>query len=89
MTTGTQHASVSEIAAGLQSVAARARDGCLIYFTSHGTPDGIIIGDAVLGPNVMRDMVDSACGNRPSVIVMSSCYSGQFVAPFQQATTAS
>ena len=27
----------------------------------------------------MHDMVNSACGNRPSVIVMSSCYSGQFV----------
>ena len=31
----------------------------------------------------MRDMVNSACGNRPSVIVMSACYSGQFVAPLQ------
>jgi hypothetical protein len=31
----------------------------------------------------MRDMVNSACGSRPSVIVMSSCYSGQFVAPLQ------
>jgi len=39
---GTQHTSVSDIAAGLQGVTARARAGCLIYFTSHGTPDGII-----------------------------------------------
>jgi len=80
---GTQHTNLSDIAAALQSVAARARDGCLIYFTSHGTPDGIIVGDMVFGPNAMRDMVNSACGRRPSVIVMSSCYSGQFVAPLQ------
>jgi len=80
---GTQHASVGEIASVMQTVAAKAREGCLIYFTSHGTPDGIVIGDAILGPGQMRDMVDTACGSRPAVIVMSSCYSGQFVAPLQ------
>jgi Peptidase C13 family len=76
---GTQHTSVPEIATAMQTVAARAHDGCLIYFTSHGTPTGIIMGDAVLTPAQMHDMVNSACGSRPSVIVMSSCYSGQFV----------
>ncbi len=76
---GTQHTAVPEIAAAMQSVAARAKDGCLIYFTSHGTPTGIIMGDAVLTPAQMHDMVNGACGSRPSVIVMSSCYSGQFV----------
>jgi hypothetical protein len=78
---GTQHTAVADIAVAMQTVAARARAGCLIYFTSHGSPDGIIVGDALLGPNQMRDMVAGACGSRPSVIVMSSCYSGQFVAP--------
>jgi hypothetical protein len=79
----TQHTSVPEIAAAMQGVAAHARTGCLIYFTSHGTPDGIVIGDTILGPAQMHDMVNSACGTRPSVIVMSSCYSGQFVAALQ------
>jgi hypothetical protein len=78
---GTQHSEIGQIASAMQSVAARAKDGCLIYFTSHGTPDGIIIGDAVLGPRQMHDMVENACGSRPSVIVMSACFSGQFVAP--------
>ncbi|HJS45089.1 MAG TPA: C13 family peptidase [Rhizomicrobium sp.] len=80
---GTQHAGVPEIAAAMQTVAARARGGCLIYFTSHGVPEGIIVGDTVLAPNQMRDMVGTACGPRPAVIVMSACYSGQFVAPLQ------
>ena len=78
---GTQHTGVGEIATAMQSMAARAKGGCLIYFTSHGTPDGMVMGDAILSPAQMHDMVSSACGNRPSVIVMSSCYSGQFVAP--------
>jgi hypothetical protein len=78
---GTQHSGVAEIAAGMQTVAAKAQGGCLMYFTSHGTPEGMVIGEAILSPNQMRDMVNSACGARPSVIVMSSCYSGAFVAP--------
>jgi hypothetical protein len=80
---GTQHSGINEIASAMQTVAARARDGCLLYFTSHGVPEGMIIGDAVLAPNQMRDMVNNACGRRPSVIVMSACYSGTFVAPLQ------
>jgi hypothetical protein len=78
---GTEHTDIGQIASAMQTVAARAKDGCLIYFTSHGTPDGIIVGDAVLGAAQMRDMVNNACGSRPSVIVMSACYSGQFVSP--------
>jgi hypothetical protein len=78
---GTQHSETGEIASAMQAVAARAKDGCLIYFTSHGTPEGMIMGNAVLAPGQMRDMVNNACGSRPSVIVMSACYSGLFVAP--------
>src|SRR4051812_13409654 len=80
---GTQHTSIGEIASTMQTVAAKARDGCLIYFTSHGTPDGMVIGDAILTPSQMRDMVASACGGRPSVVVMSACYSGVFVPALQ------
>ncbi|HET7085087.1 MAG TPA: C13 family peptidase [Rhizomicrobium sp.] len=78
---GTQHSSVPEIANALQTMAARAKDGCLIYFTSHGTPTGIIVDNAVLSPPQMQEMVNSACGQRPTVVVMSACFSGQFVTP--------
>lgn len=80
---GTLHTAIPDIAGALHETAARAKAGCLIYFTSHGVPEGIIIGEGVLGPQQLRDMVNSACGKRPSVIVMSSCYSGQFVAPLK------
>jgi hypothetical protein len=80
---GTEHVAIPDIASELQTLAAHAKGGCLIYFTSHGTPTGMVMGDALLSPAQMHDMVGSACGARPSVIVMSSCYSGQFVAPLQ------
>jgi hypothetical protein len=78
---GTQHSSVPEIATALQSVAGRAKGGCLIYFTSHGTPEGIVVDDKILSPAQMQEMVNTSCGERPAVIVMSACYSGAFVAP--------
>jgi hypothetical protein len=80
---GTEHVAIPDIAAELQTLTSRAKGGCLIYFTSHGTPTGMIMGDGLLSPAQMHDMVNASCGARPSVIVMSSCYSGQFVAPLQ------
>ena len=80
---GTEHVAIPDIANDLEALTRRARGGCLIYFTSHGAPTGMVMGDVLLSPAQMRDMVNASCGSRPSVIVMSSCYSGQFVAPLQ------
>jgi hypothetical protein len=74
-----QHAEPSAIANTLWDLTSRAPDGCLIYFTSHGTGDGIVIDQGVLGPDKLGAVVQNACGGKPSVIVMSSCFSGQFV----------
>ena len=67
------------ISAGLDDVARRATGGCLVYFTSHGSPDGIVLGRGELSPKRMARMVDGACGARPTVVVVAACYSGVFV----------
>jgi hypothetical protein len=74
-----QHSGNSAIANTLWDLSSRAPDGCLIYFTSHGTPDGIVIDQRVLEPEKLGMIVGNACGSKPSVIVMSACFSGQFV----------
>ena len=74
-----QHSGNSAIGNTLWDLSSRASDGCLIYFTSHGTPDGIIIDQRVLEPEKLGMIVGNACGSKPSVIVMSACFSGQFV----------
>jgi len=57
-----------------------ARSGCLIYFTSHGSPEGIVLGnEGLLSPVQMDGLVDQWCGERPTVVVISACYSGAFV----------
>lgn len=80
---GTRHTETRAIADALHETAKKAGGGCLIYVTSHGTPEGIVTGDAVWPPDDFARMVNGNCGARPSVVVMSACYSGQFVAPLQ------
>lgn len=73
---------VSTVAAfeGMAARTTTATQGCLLYFTSHGSPDGMVFGpDEVLNPTMMATMVRHLCQTRPTVIVVSACYSGIFV----------
>jgi Peptidase C13 family len=60
---------------------AGAKAGCLIYFTSHGSPDGIVLGEGLMTPSAMARIVDDACGERPAVVVVAACFSGVFIPP--------
>ncbi len=64
---------------GLDEVASRATGGCLIYFSSHGAPQGVVIDQQILPPGVLATMLDHSCGARPTVVVISACFSGVFV----------
>ncbi len=69
------------IAEKLAEAAEQARGGCLIYFSSHGSPDGVLVGPRLLTPAGLSLMIDAACGERPTVVVISACFSGVFVPP--------
>lgn len=64
---------------GLTNLGRKTLGGCMIYFTSHGTHEGIIVGNRLVDPTPMADLVDLACGERPAVIILSACYAGQFI----------
>ena len=65
---------------GLYDAAARGSAGCLLYFTSHGAPTAMVFGDAPpLTPDMMVNIVRRACGARPTVVIVSACYSGIFI----------
>ncbi|HEX8662102.1 MAG TPA: C13 family peptidase [Brevundimonas sp.] len=65
---------------GLYDAAARGSAGCLLYFTSHGVPTAMVFGDAPrMTPDMMVNIVRRACGARPTVVIVSACYSGIFV----------
>ena len=67
------------LAETLRRLATKARGGCLIYLTSHGDPDGVVLGGEMLSPLELARLIATACPDRPVVAVISACYSGVFV----------
>lgn len=65
--------------AALHETARKAPGGCLLYLTSHGSPRGVVFGEALLTPRLLDSVLQSACRDRPTVVFISACYSGVFV----------
>jgi hypothetical protein len=53
--------------------------GCFVYFTSHGAPLGIVIGDQNVSIRSVGDIIDNSCHDRPTIAIISACYSGMFI----------
>ena len=73
------HSDPRTISMALWDLSNRANGGCLAYFTSHGSPDGIAMNDEIFPPEKMAKVISNACGARPTVVIVSACYSGVFV----------
>ena len=83
----------TDVLALFQGAATRARDGCLFYVTSHGSPEGVVFGpERTLAPEHLISLLRRLCGERPTVVVVSACFSGVFVdglkAPHRMVMTA-
>ncbi len=60
---------------------AKAQGGCLFYVSSHGVPGGqIVLGHKdMLNAGALDLLLDLTCSFRPTVVVLSACFSGAFV----------
>jgi hypothetical protein len=76
-----ERSDLETLADSMDAGAARATGGCLVYFSSHGAPDGVVVGEDILPPAGLAAILDHACGTRPTVVVISACFSGVFVQP--------
>jgi hypothetical protein len=72
-------ARLAEIDQALHRLTARARGGCLVYLTSHGSPDGAVLGARIITPRTLAGLIEASCRERPIVAIVSACYSGVFV----------
>jgi hypothetical protein len=64
---------------GLIEAARSAKGGCLFYLTSHGAPFAAVFGpETFLTPSQLDQILTRACGPRPTVVVVSACFSGIF-----------
>ncbi len=62
------------------AVASQAPRGCFLYLTSHGAPQNIVFGDTKgIEPVDLARMLRQWCGPRPTIVVLSACFSGSFV----------
>ena len=73
-----------DIHADLRDLATRKTGGCLFYLTSHGAPEGAVLDEDILPPALLAAVIDDACPARPSIVVISACFSGVFVKPLQR-----
>ncbi len=70
----------------LETIAAlrpRHRERCLVFITSHGQRgEGIWLAESgdFLEPAALARALSAGCGAVPTVVIMSSCYSGEFTA---------
>jgi hypothetical protein len=77
---GADPLTVAEALVEVAGATRRGTRGCLLYFTSHGSPEGMVFGpDQTLAPADMTNLVRQWCGTRPTVVIVSACYSGVFV----------
>nr|QQZ51951.1 peptidase C13 [Phenylobacterium glaciei] len=67
----------------LTEIAPKAQGGCLVYFSSHGAPQGAG-GPEHPTPPLLGAILDRTCGQRPTVVVISACFSGVFIPDLAQ-----
>lgn len=71
------------ISVTLHDLAQKATKGCLVYFTSHGEPWGVMVDGEPIVPSLIDQMLDDSCGERPTIVIISACFSGVFVPALQ------
>src|SRR5262245_64260072 len=82
---GTMPSSAVNLAGALRELSVGDQDACLIHMTSHGSPQGFYLRNArPLTPQMLDKILDRSCGQRPTVVLISACYSGVFVGPSMQ-----
>lgn len=67
---------IETIQARLGALAQAHRGGCLVYLTSHGSPDGVVVSDQLITPRRLEGLVETACGAAPTAVIVSACFSG-------------
>ena len=74
-----EKASLQGIFNAMRDLSGQSAGGCLFYISSHGAPQGALLDQGILQPGTLATMLDQSCGKKPTVVVISACFSGVFV----------
>ena len=74
-------ATINNIVSVMNSTPVKNNEGCFIHMTSHGAKhQGFYLSmSGILTPDLFAQLVNKRCGNAPTIILISACYSGQFL----------
>lgn len=78
---GARESSLEGVLAAVAAMRPAPGQACLVYATSHGVPgQGLYLAahEEVLTPALLSRALDAGCGAAPTVVVVSSCFSGLF-----------
>jgi hypothetical protein len=81
---GVQSSSLSHVLGDIAHMHPGAGGGCFVFATSHGAyGDGLVLvpSQNYLTPTALDRALDAGCGNAPTVVVISGCFSGSFAKP--------
>ena len=75
-------ATLANIEAALAATAPKAL-ACFVFATSHGTRRGLVLSyeEEVLTPSRLDAMLERHCAGKPTIAVISGCFSGVFAEP--------
>ena len=76
-------ATLYRIAQAITAMQPPPGDACLVFITSHGVPhDGVALtwNQELLGPVMLDRLLTAGCGDAPTVVIVSACFSGNFAA---------
>jgi hypothetical protein len=81
---GTDIATGDRLGAAMATIPGNATEGCLVFITSHGSRDGVAMKadfayEQRLTPAHLEELLDGSCGTRPTVAIISACFSGIFL----------
>ena len=81
---GTDIATSDRLATAMAELPRDANEGCLVFITSHGSRDGVAMKadfqyEQRLTPAHLEELLDASCGARPTVAIISACFSGIFL----------
>ena len=82
-------ATLGNVVEAIAAMRPAAGQGCLVFATSHGVHGGgfyLSAEEEVLTPAMLDRALQAGCGSAPTVVVVSSCFSGSFAqAPMARA----
>jgi len=77
---GAMVSTADNLEVALRQLAVGRGEACFLHLTSHGSKQGFFIKGAVtLTPARLNSALDAGCGEQPTVVLISACYSGVFM----------